>query len=101
MRIATLFIVAILAAGCARREPAQTEPRPPEDGGGEAVVRTEFVILKELVKQHAKQGEAGDTNRLAIVERHLRERVAGVPDEGACDEEREILRAARALAEGL
>jgi hypothetical protein len=58
-------------------------------------VRREFVILRELAKQHGIQGEAGNAARVEAVERHLRERLAAVPDEGRNEEEREILERAR------
>ena len=66
-------------------------PAPPGE------VRREFVILRELVKQHALQSEAGNEARLETVERHLRERLAGLPDEGLNEEEREILSQAQEL----
>lgn len=60
-------------------------------------VRKEFVILRELTKQHAIQSETGNEARLESVKRHLSERLSAIPDEGQSDEERAILRAARAL----
>ena len=85
--------------------------RPPGDGGGareiageppapSGEVRREFVVLRELVKQHAAQEEAGNEARVAAVERHLREWLARVPDEGGNEEEREVLRQARELEKG-
>lgn len=68
---------------------------------GKAEVRREFVVLRELVKQHALQSEAGNEGRLETVERHLRERVEKVSDEGVCEEEREIVRQAREVVEKL
>ena len=57
-------------------------------------------MLRELVKQHAAQEEAGNEARVAAVERHLREWLARVPDEGGNEEEREVLRQARELEKG-
>lgn len=79
----------------AEREAVAGEPPAPP---GE--VRREFVVLRELAKQHGIQGEAGNAARVEAVERHLRERLAEVPDEGRNEEERGILeRARRAMGE--
>lgn len=61
----------------------------------------EFVILRELARQHEIQKEAGNEARVAAVERHLRERVAAASEEGANEAERAILREARRVADGL
>ena len=61
-------------------------------------MRREFIILRELVKQHAKQTAAGNVERLAIVDRNLRERLVSLPDEGQTEDEREVVRQARELA---
>ena len=60
-------------------------------------MRREFVILRELLKQHAKQTEVGNAERLAIVDRNLRERLVALPDEGQTEDEREVVRKARGL----
>lgn len=69
---------------------SQSRPSRPE-------VRKEFVILRELTKQHALQSEVGNEVRLESVKRHLSERLSALPDEGQSSEERAILRVARAL----
>lgn len=107
------FFVLVLCAtlcGCGRRAedipaktvafPAAGAPATPETIPPRPEVRTEFVILRELVKQHAKQTEAGNGDLLESVRRHLRERVESVPDTGRNDEERKILKEAKALVEG-
>ena len=53
------------------------------------------MVLRELVKQHAVQSEAGNEARVEAAERHLRERVGKLSDEGACEEERAIAPQAR------
>jgi len=63
----------------------------------EVEVRKEFVILRELTKQHTLQSEVRNAARLKAVERHLSERLDALSDEGLCDEEREILQGARAV----
>ena len=83
--------------GCSSREREQPAGEPLAPPGE---VRREFVVLRELVKQHAAQEEAGNEARVAAVERHLREWLARVPDEGANEEEREVLRQARELDKG-
>lgn len=62
-------------------------------------MRREFVILRELLKQHAKQTEAGNAERLAIVDRNLRERLAALQDEGLTEDERKVVRKARGLGQ--
>ena len=69
-------------------------------GGASAPVRREFMVLRELVKQHAAQQAAGNEVRVESVERHLEEWLARVPDEGSNEEEREILHRARELRSG-
>ncbi len=109
VRLVATVLCAMLC-GCGRRAedvPTGTAFAPasadatsaPEGVPAKPPVRTEFVILRELVKQHAKQTEAGNEELLESVRRHLRERVAAVPDQGRNDDERNILKEAKVLAE--
>ena len=43
------------------------------------------------------QTEAGDVQRVEVIERNLRERLTSLPDEGQTEAEREVVRKARAL----
>ena len=84
-------------AGCGGpSSPPPPPPQAPARGEG-SELRKDFVILRELVKQHALQTESANEARLATVERHLRERLETLPDTGQSAEEREILRNAREL----
>ena len=47
---------------------------------------------------HPSQTAAGNAERLAIVERHLRERLAELPDEGQTEDGGEMIRKAKELA---
>lgn len=84
-------------AGCGG--PSSPPPSPPQDTAAleRTEVRKDFIILRELAKQHAIQTKSANEARLAAVERHLRERLETLPDTGQSAEEREILRNARAL----
>ncbi len=84
-------------AGCGG--PSAPPPSPPQPTAAveQIELRKDFVILRELVKQHALQTESANEARLAAVERHLRERLETLPDTGQSAEEREILRNARSL----
>lgn len=87
-----LFVVLtalFLLAGCSGEKEKTKTDEP---------VRTEFTILKELVKQYAKQTAVGDTNKLVVVERHLKELLESVPDGGQNAAEREILQTAEKTA---
>ena len=64
-------------------------------------VRKEYVILRELTKQHALQSEAGNEARLESVKRHLSECLSTIPDEGQSDEERAIVCEAQRLAHSM
>ena len=84
-------------AGCGGRS-APPSPPPQSPATAEPTeLRKDFLILRELVKQHSLQTEAGNDTRVAIVERHLRERLAALPDGGRNEDEREIVRRARAV----
>ena len=104
-RAATLaslvLAVWIPLAGCGKggRGETSADSGPTSPPGTPTEVRKEFVILRELVKQHGLQGEAGNEARVEAVERHLREWLEKVPDGGANEAERGILEQARALAE--
>lgn len=97
--LAALLLLLLVAggAGCSgRKEEQQPAGEPPAPPGQKVEVRREFIVLRELLKQLEAQREAGDEARLAAVERYLGEWLAKVPDEGENEEEREILRRARA-----
>ena len=94
----TLAAAALLSlAGCGG--PSSPPPLPPQAPATAepTELRKDFVILRELVKQHALQTEAGNEARVETVERHLRERLEALPDGGRNEEEREIVRKAREL----
>lgn len=74
------------------------DARSPSSGQPDsASIRREFLILRELVKQHAKQTEVGNAERLSNVHHHLRERLATAPDENLTDAEKAILEDARRI----
>ena len=77
--------------------PAIESSETPRESERQAKIRHEFVVLRELVKQCALQRDAGNGDRVAAVERYLAEWLAKIPDEGANDEEREIVRRARGI----
>ena len=60
-------------------------------------LRKDFIILRELVKQHTLQTEAGNEARVEAVDRHLKTRLSTLPDSGQTPAEQEILAHARAL----
>ena len=113
-----MVLCLLLSTGCSGRQEAdaaarsESSPHPSQASNEEqapetsrtsretfsapphAPMRREFVILRELLKQHAKQTEVGNAERLAIVDRNLRERLVALPDEGQTEDEREVLREA-------
>ena len=97
LRHALAAVALLLLAGCGG--PSSSPPSPPQisSTADPTELRKDFVILRELVKQHALQTEAGNDSRVETVERHLRERVEALPDPGQNAAEREIVRQARAL----
>ncbi len=52
--------------------------------------RKEFVVMRELVRQHELQ--QGNDKRLEAVEKALKEKFPVLPDKGETDEERQIYR---------
>ena len=91
----TLASAALLTlAGCGG--PSESPPQAPAVAEP-TELRKDFVILRELVKQHTLQTEAGNEARVETVERHLRERLDALPDGGRNEEEREIVRKARVV----
>lgn len=84
----------LAGAGCSGEGGQQPAGEPPASPGE---VRREFVVLRELLKQHAAQEEAGNEARVEAVERYLREWLERIPDEGVNEEEREIMRKVRAV----
>ncbi|MBR6022251.1 MAG: hypothetical protein IK066_07520 [Kiritimatiellae bacterium] len=94
-----VVVAALLLCGCSggREGTERATGCPLQDFDKRAEVRKEFVVLRELVKQHAVQSEAGNTERVETVERHLLERVEKLSDDGECEEERAIAFQAREL----
>ena len=84
-------------AGCGG--PSSPPPLPPQAPATAepAELRKDFLILRELVKQHALQTEAGNEARVEAVERHLKTRLSTLPDSGPNPAEQEILARAQAL----
>ena len=94
----TLAAAALLTlAGCGGPSPSPPSPPQAPATAEPTELRKDFLILRELVKQHALQSEAGNEVRVETVERHLRERLEALPDGGRNEEEREIVRRAREL----
>lgn len=91
-----------LLAGCSGGDGMREKPTATSDGITETpaqrqMMRKEFVILRELTKQHVLQTELGNAARLETVERHLRERLDALPDQGTCEEEKVVVAQARDL----
>ena len=97
LRHALAAAALLTLAGCGG--PSSPSPPPPQTSSTAepAELRKDFIILRELVKQHSLQTEASNDTRVATVERHLRERLAALPDGGTNEDEREIVRRARAV----
>ena len=96
----TLAAAALLTlAGCGG--PSSPPPPPPQASStaNPAELRRDFVILRELVKQHTLQTEAGNEARVEAVERHLKSHISTLPDSGQNPTEQEILAQAQTLIE--
>lgn len=92
--MAALFLA---ATSCGRPPAPETAaPQVPES----LSIRKEFVILRELTKQHALQTESGNELRLETVIRHLQERLNSLPPPPFTPEELTILEQARQAASG-
>ena len=94
----TLAAAALLSlAGCGG--PSSPPPSPPQAPATAepTELRKDFVILRELVKQHTLQTEAGNEARVEAVERHLKSRLSTLPDSAQNPAEQEILARAQAL----
>ena len=90
--------VLLTLAGCGGPSEVPPQPLPQAPATAEsAEVRKDFVILRELVKQHALQTEADNEARVEAVERHLKSRLSTLPDSGQTPAEPEILARAQAL----
>lgn len=110
---AVAVVCLLLTAGCSGGEkgdsrntpPPGKAGSPPPEGAESAVpaapapepIRREFVILRELVRQHDKQTEEGNGQRVEAIGRNLRERLATEPDENLTDAEQSILEDARRI----
>lgn len=101
-----LFTLLLLAGCSGGKEGAET----PQDHGAEISqkspetidakpLRKEFVIMRELVRQHELQ--QGNDKRIEAVERALQEKFPALPDKGETDEERKIYREADRLLKSL
>ena len=105
MRLAGTAIVPcslLLLAGCSGGpgEPEQTAAAPTVADDAVACDETspprrEFVILRELVRQHGLQ--RGNEPRTKTIESSLRKRFPDLPDKGTTDEERRIYHEAENL----
>ncbi len=62
-------------------------------------LRKEFVVVREIVKQHGLQ--QGNDNRMAAIETALKAKFPLLPDEGETEEEKRIYHDAKALYEQL
>ena len=94
----TLAAAALLIlAGCGG--PSSPPPPPSQTSATTepTELRKDFIILRELVKQHALQSEAGNEARVEAVERHLKSLLSTLPDSGQTPAEQEILARAQAL----
>ena len=98
LRHALAAAALLTLAGCGG--PSSSPPPPPQAPATAepTELRKDFVILRELVKQHALQTEAGNEARVEAVERHLKSRLSSLPDSGQTPAEQEILAQAQALA---
>jgi predicted small lipoprotein YifL len=98
LRHALAAAALLTLAGCGGRS-APPSPPPQTPATAEPTeLRKDFIILRELVKQHALQTEAGNEARVEAVERHLKSRLSSLPDSGQTPAEQEILAQAQALA---
>jgi len=107
-RAALAASVILLLAGCSggKEEAAQTNAETPaapaaaespdaSEPAKPVPVRKEFVVVREIVRQHALQ--AGNDKRMQAVESALRTRFPLLPDEGNTEEETRIYRQAEEL----
>ena len=97
LRHALAAAVLLALAGCGG--PSSPPPLSPQASATTepTELRKDFVILRELVKQHTLQTEAGNEARVEAVERHLKSRLSTLPDSGQTPAEQEILAQAQAL----
>ena len=94
----TLAAAALLTlAGCGGPSSPPPPPSQASPTAAPAELRKDFIILRELVKQHTLQTEAGNEARVEAVERHLKTRLSTLPDSGQNFAEQEILARAQAL----
>ncbi len=96
----------LLLAGCSGGK----EEAVPSDSVGESPVpaataprlvppRKEFVLVRELIRQHELQ--QGNAKRIEVVETALKERVPLLPDEGKTEEETSIFQQAKRLLQDI
>lgn len=73
-------------AEISRKPPKSVEVQP---------MRREFVVMRELVRQHELQ--QGNDKRIEAVEKALKERFPLLPDEGKTEEEKRVFLEAKEL----
>lgn len=100
--VASIGAVLLLLAGCSSEEKkdANADHAEPTSSVGVAAtksnpVRTEFIIVREIVKQHDLQ--AGNEKRVEAIETALRTRFPLLPDKGNTEEEKRIFRLGKDL----
>ena len=106
-RTGTAFALAslLLLAGCSGGK--ETEPSEhgakhsgkPSEIAEIQPIRKEFMMVREIVKQHALQ--QGNEKRMAAIEAALTNKFPLLPDKGATDEEKRIYREAEELSRTL
>ena len=96
-RCALAAVALLTFSGCGGPSSPPPAPQQAVATADPAEVRKDFVILRELVKQHSLQTEAGNKARVETVERHLRSRLSTLPDSAQNPAEQEILAHAQAL----
>ena len=107
LRACTAFALAsfLLLAGCSGGKEKEPSEHGAEHSGKSLEiaeippVRKEFMLVREIVKQHALQ--QGNEKRMAAIEAALTNKFPLLPDKGATDEEKRIYREAEELSRTL
>lgn len=94
-------LICLLLAGCSGEKNDTAAPPPSQDVSvsGKQGVRKDFLIIRELVKQHRLQ--QGNNNRIKAVEASLKEKFPVLPDKGSNEEECRIYQEAKFLFDNL
>ena len=92
-----VFASILLLAGCSgeRKDSVKSTQGREASVPAKDDVRREFVIVRELVRQHALQ--QGNGKRIEAVEKSLKSKFPALPDKGTNSEERRIYNEARAV----